>query len=350
MIEDLHVHSTMSDGSDTFEQVLEQAAQRGVERLAFTNHDTTAGLTAARELGERLGVQMVGGIEVSAYDFERGRKVHILGLGVEEGAPALAALCGPTLQQRNANSLWQLDRLVEAGYEVDVERALELGRASTCLYKQHLMAALTSEPYPSAGYRTLYPACSRTAASATAISTTWTRATPCGPSWRTAGWRCSRIPASWTATICFPTWWNAVSAASNASIPTTPWRITLAVQSWLSVTASSARAAPTTTEGSAGFPMWGFAFRRRLREPSGALGRMPLRAQARRIGLGGRPAHRPLRPRDRPLRIDAAASCAPRSRPRTGGGSRALAVVRRPSTRYTGRHDARPLIDFAERP
>ena len=95
MIEDLHVHSTMSDGSDTFEQVLEQAAQRGVERLAFTNHDTTAGLTAARELGERLGVQVVGGIEVSAYDFERGRKVHILGLGVEEGAPALAALCGP---------------------------------------------------------------------------------------------------------------------------------------------------------------------------------------------------------------------------------------------------------------
>ena len=156
MIEDLHVHSTMSDGSDTFEQVLEQAAQRGVERLAFTNHDTTAGLTAARELGERLGVQVVGGIEVSAYDFERGRKVHILGLGVEEGAPALAALCGSTLERRHANSLWQLDRLVEAGYEVDVERALELGRASTCLYKQHLMAALTSEPYPSAAYRTLY--------------------------------------------------------------------------------------------------------------------------------------------------------------------------------------------------
>ena len=57
MIEDLHVHSTMSDGSDTFEQVLEQAAQRGVERLAFTNHDTTAGLTAARELGERLRLE-----------------------------------------------------------------------------------------------------------------------------------------------------------------------------------------------------------------------------------------------------------------------------------------------------
>lgn len=153
---DFHVHSTMSDGSDTFEQVLAQARERGLERLAFTNHDTTAGLAAARELGERMGVQVVGGIEVSAYDFERGRKVHILGLGLEEGAPALAALCGPVLERRNANSLWQLDRLVEAGYAVDAERALELANASTCLYKQHIMAALTDEPYTSAGYRTLY--------------------------------------------------------------------------------------------------------------------------------------------------------------------------------------------------
>ncbi len=60
------------------------------------------------------------------------------------------------LERRNANSLWQLDRMVKAGLPVDVERALALGRASTCLYKQHLMAALTSEPYPSAAYRTLY--------------------------------------------------------------------------------------------------------------------------------------------------------------------------------------------------
>lgn len=156
MIEDLHVHTTVSDGSDTFEQVLIQARERGVVRVAFTNHDTTAGLSEAVVLGERLGVQVVGGIEVSAYDFGRGRKVHVLGLGLEEDAPALAALCGPVLERRNANSLWQLDRLVEAGYAIDAERALALATASTCLYKQHLMAALTDEPYPSAAYRSLY--------------------------------------------------------------------------------------------------------------------------------------------------------------------------------------------------
>lgn len=329
--------------------MLEQAAQRGVERLAFTNHDTTAGLTAARELGERLGVQVVGGIEVSAYDFERGRKVHILGLGVEEGAPALAALCGSTLERRHANSLWQLDRLVEAGYEVDVERALELGRASTCLYKQHLMAALTSEPYPSAAYRTLYRSlfknggiCDRDIDYVDARDAVRVVV-------EDGGLAVLAHPGQLDSYDLLPDLVSGLGA-SSASSPTTPWQITLAAPSLPFATVSSARAVPITTGSSAGFPTWGFAFRRRLREPSGALGRVPLRAQARRIGLGGRVAHRPLRPRDRPLRIDAAVPCAPRSRPRTGGGSRALAVVRRPSTRYTGRHDARPLIDFSERP
>lgn len=153
---DLHVHTTMSDGSDTFEEVLDQACQRGIRRIAFTNHDTTRGLDEAVQLGENCGVEVVGGIEVSAYDFQRARKVHVLGLGLHEDAPALKALCVPLLERRNANSLWQLDRLQEAGYRVDVNRALTLGSKSTCLYKQHLMAALTDEPFPSAAYRALY--------------------------------------------------------------------------------------------------------------------------------------------------------------------------------------------------
>ena len=150
------MHTTASDGSDTFEEVLAQATRRGVRRIAFTNHDTTAGLDEAAKLGERFGVHVVGGVEVSAYDFERGRKVHVLGLGLREGSPAVEALCAPVLERRNANSLWQLDQLVAAGLDVDVQRALALGHASTALCKQHIMAALTDEPHPSAAYRALY--------------------------------------------------------------------------------------------------------------------------------------------------------------------------------------------------
>ena len=83
---DLHVHTTTSDGSDTFEDVLAQAAARGIKRIAFTNHDTTRGL------GSCFGIEVIGGIEISAYDFARGRKVHVLGYGLADDAPAIAAL------------------------------------------------------------------------------------------------------------------------------------------------------------------------------------------------------------------------------------------------------------------
>ncbi|WP_255467222.1 PHP domain-containing protein [Raoultibacter phocaeensis] len=153
---DLHVHTTVSDGSDTFSEVLAQAAMRHITHVAFTNHDTTCGLDAAIDLGEAYGVEVIGGVEISAWDAARKRKVHVLGLGLTSASPAVEALCAPVLKRRSENSQWQLDRMLEAGYAVDADRVHEHALASTALYKQHLMAALTSEPYGSDAYQTLY--------------------------------------------------------------------------------------------------------------------------------------------------------------------------------------------------
>ncbi|MEG0376689.1 MAG: PHP domain-containing protein, partial [Raoultibacter sp.] len=153
---DLHVHSTVSDGSDDFDALLEQAQTRAITHLAFTNHDTTVGLDQARAKGAACGITVIGGIEISAYDHKRKRKVHILGYGLTDDSPAIAALCAPTLARREANSRWQLERLLEAGYEVDLELVEQLAQASTALYKQHLMAALTKDPYGSESYKALY--------------------------------------------------------------------------------------------------------------------------------------------------------------------------------------------------
>ena len=153
---DLHVHTTVSDGSLTFEGVLAQARECGITHLAFTNHDTTRGLDEAVALGRAFGVTVVPGIEISAWDAYRGRKVHVLGYGLRDESPAIAALCGPVLARRDALSRWQLDRLVEAGYPVNVDLALTYERASTALYKQHIMAALTDAPHASSEYQTLY--------------------------------------------------------------------------------------------------------------------------------------------------------------------------------------------------
>ncbi len=49
---DLHVHTTASDGAWSPEDVTRTAAARGLDALAVTDHDTTAGCAAALALGD----------------------------------------------------------------------------------------------------------------------------------------------------------------------------------------------------------------------------------------------------------------------------------------------------------
>lgn len=153
---DLHSHSTISDGSDTAAELLRQADELGLTHLAITNHDTTAGVADARECAKAANVTFVSGIEISAWDAKRKRKVHILGFGIPEDAPAINQLCAPLLARRDRNTQWQKEQLQKAGYELDLELLGKLESASTALYKQHLMAALTDAPFASEEYQTLY--------------------------------------------------------------------------------------------------------------------------------------------------------------------------------------------------
>ena len=79
---DLHTHSTASDGTLPPEQVIEAAAQCGLKALALTDHDTIGGIPAAREAGERLGIRVITGVELSA--FQDGHEVHVLALHLSQ--------------------------------------------------------------------------------------------------------------------------------------------------------------------------------------------------------------------------------------------------------------------------
>jgi predicted metal-dependent phosphoesterase TrpH len=78
---DLHTHSTASDGSCAPAAVAEAAARAALAVLALTDHDTVAGVPEARAAGNRLGVRVVAGVELSAVHADR--EIHILGLHLE---------------------------------------------------------------------------------------------------------------------------------------------------------------------------------------------------------------------------------------------------------------------------
>ena len=84
---DLHCHSTASDGLRAPAEVVEVAAQAGLEAIALTDHDSTAGLAEAREAGRRLGVRVIGGCEFSVS--APWGEMHLLGYFIEPGDPAI---------------------------------------------------------------------------------------------------------------------------------------------------------------------------------------------------------------------------------------------------------------------
>ena len=79
---DLHTHSTASDGTLPPEQVIEAAARCGLKALALTDHDTVGGVARAREAGERLGIRVIAGVELSA--FQDDHEVHVLALHLSQ--------------------------------------------------------------------------------------------------------------------------------------------------------------------------------------------------------------------------------------------------------------------------
>jgi 3',5'-nucleoside bisphosphate phosphatase len=78
---DLHVHSTASDGSYPPAEVVRQAKEGSLVAMALTDHDTVDGLPEAVAAGERLGVEVIPGVEISAQC--PGGTMHILGLFVD---------------------------------------------------------------------------------------------------------------------------------------------------------------------------------------------------------------------------------------------------------------------------
>ena len=153
---DLHIHSHYSDGSDSVERVIEKAKKAGLSAISFVDHDTVDGWEEKQTLAAAAGIEAIPGIEISAYDFKRNRKVHVLGYNFRPDAPSITALCEELLMRRHRHSIWQMEKIKAAGFELDMEAVIRSAKPSRTVYKQHIMKGLTDAPFGSEEYQLLY--------------------------------------------------------------------------------------------------------------------------------------------------------------------------------------------------
>ena len=99
---DLHTHSNASDGSYAPADLVRLAAECGVTTLALTDHDTVSGIAEAQAAGEKYGVTLIPGVEIS-IDFTPGT-MHICGYYLDpENTELQAGLNFVQVARRNRN-------------------------------------------------------------------------------------------------------------------------------------------------------------------------------------------------------------------------------------------------------
>lgn len=87
---DLHVHSNISDGSCTPEEVIALAKEKNLAAVTLTDHESIAGNEAAAKAAAKLGVKFIPGMEMTV-DYDT-RRLHIVSLGFDEQNPTFKKL------------------------------------------------------------------------------------------------------------------------------------------------------------------------------------------------------------------------------------------------------------------
>ncbi len=143
---DLHVHSTASDGTLSPAQVVEEAKKAGLSAIALTDHDTVNGIEEALCAGEKNGICVIPGVELSCV--YRGKEIHILGLFVNYQDPYFTCQLDKLLSVRIQRNQEMLRRFQADGFDITMD-SLTKGNPQTVITRAHFARALVEKGYAS---------------------------------------------------------------------------------------------------------------------------------------------------------------------------------------------------------
>ena len=58
---DLHIHSNRSDGSFTFQEIIDYAIKKGLKAISITDHDDISGLEGTENYCQQQGMEFIAG-------------------------------------------------------------------------------------------------------------------------------------------------------------------------------------------------------------------------------------------------------------------------------------------------
>ena len=126
---DLHVHTNISDGSESPENTVKYAKELGLKAIAVTDHDNVGGIAAARSAGEKCGLEVVGGLELGCGWY--GREVHMLAYDFDPDNKWLRATLGWIITDRHERNEKIAKLISDDGIKIDLAELEERHKGSS---------------------------------------------------------------------------------------------------------------------------------------------------------------------------------------------------------------------------
>jgi len=116
---DLHIHTSVSDGSFPPPKLVQKVIGSPLGFFAVTDHNSVAGLREVERCLPAQGPRFIGGVELSAQP-DDDHEIHVLGYGTDPGCPALNEVCRQIQRLKKEQVREIAERLRADGVEVDL--------------------------------------------------------------------------------------------------------------------------------------------------------------------------------------------------------------------------------------
>jgi len=146
MSADLHVHTYLSDGTQSPEEVVELAKNGGLKTIAITDHDVVAGIDRAQKKGKEVGLEVIPGIELTAEALDT--EIHILGYFIDHRNYNLVETIGKIQKGREERIFKICEKLNGLGVNLNPEKIFEVA-GHRAAGRPHVARALVDEGYVS---------------------------------------------------------------------------------------------------------------------------------------------------------------------------------------------------------